>query len=349
MFRRMFLVCLLTLLGSPTLPEPNRAEETQYTVTDLGTLGGAWSEAFGLNGSGLVVGRSETAAGKQHAFLYYPHGYRIRANGQLIPDLQGKPVLVDLTPGWSGNSEARALNSFDIAAGTLFSATGQPEAVVWNGRSAERLQGEGAYALNDRGQVGGQNRLWQIGTKETTLVAPFVCDTLFQVYGISDTGEAIGAELFDTTHGTSRPFVRREGKCLLLTQPASKGVTAAAYAINNTGQVVGTNGKQAFLWQAGKLTWLSEASVRFSVAYAINDQGHVVGQADVSLRDESLRAVLWEKGRMINLNTRIEAASGWTLLEARGINARGQICGTGLIAGKRHAFLLTPISPTPPP
>ncbi len=40
-----------------------------YTVTDLGTLGGNYSYAYGINANGQVVGDSGTASGK-HAFLY---------------------------------------------------------------------------------------------------------------------------------------------------------------------------------------------------------------------------------------------------------------------------------------
>jgi hypothetical protein len=47
---------------------------------------------------------------------------------------------------------------------------------------------------------------------------------------------------------------------------------------------------------------------------------------------------------MRDLNDLIPAGSGWTLTEARAINSSGQIAGTGLIGGERHAFLLTPTS-----
>ena len=39
-------------------------------VRDLGTLGGATSLAFGHNDRGQIVGRSRTANGEQHAFVY---------------------------------------------------------------------------------------------------------------------------------------------------------------------------------------------------------------------------------------------------------------------------------------
>jgi probable HAF family extracellular repeat protein len=47
---------------------------------------------------------------------------------------------------------------------------------------------------------------------------------------------------------------------------------------------------------------------------------------------------------MIDLNNLVPANSGWELMEARGINASGQIVGWGMHAGHTNAFLLTPVS-----
>jgi probable HAF family extracellular repeat protein len=39
-------------------------------MRDLGTLGGSFSVAFGINERGDIVGEAETAAGDIHAFLF---------------------------------------------------------------------------------------------------------------------------------------------------------------------------------------------------------------------------------------------------------------------------------------
>jgi len=59
-----------------------------------------------------------------------------------------------------------------------------------------------------------------------------------------------------------------------------------------------------------------------------------------------LRATMFDPtgaGNNIDLNTLIDPASGWTLLEARDINNSGWIVGHGFNPqGEYHAFLLVP-------
>ena len=52
-------------------------------LTDLGTLGGDYSYAFGINDAGQVVGYSDTAAGIPHAFITGPNGVGMTDLGTL--------------------------------------------------------------------------------------------------------------------------------------------------------------------------------------------------------------------------------------------------------------------------
>jgi probable HAF family extracellular repeat protein len=53
------------------LASAHPAHAAEFTVTDLGTLGGPRSSAFGLNESGEVVGESDTAEpGVSRAFIW---------------------------------------------------------------------------------------------------------------------------------------------------------------------------------------------------------------------------------------------------------------------------------------
>ena len=132
-------------------------------------------------------------------------------------------------------------------------------------------------------------------------------------------------------------------------------------ALNERGQIVGfseityeNTSLRAFLWSNGKMQNLGELENslaegrRVSVASGINDAGEIVGYSETGdgqgQRENGTRAFLWSQGRMVNLNDLlIETNSEWVLLEARAINNRGQIVGTGLLNGKRTGFLLNPI------
>src|SRR5262245_43139033 len=63
------LVAALAFLQTPSLLS-QEALATAYVVADMGTLGGATSEAYGINESGKVVGGAQRADGNTHAFFF---------------------------------------------------------------------------------------------------------------------------------------------------------------------------------------------------------------------------------------------------------------------------------------
>ena len=63
-------------------------------------------------------------------------------------------------------------------------------------------------------------------------------------------------------------------------------------------------------------------------ALAVNSRGQIVGSSNGSASPS--RAVLWERGRIHDLNETITPESGWSLLtEAKAINKQGAIAGYG--------------------
>jgi hypothetical protein len=77
---------------------------------------------------------------------------------------------------------------------------------------------------------------------------------------------------------------------------------------------------------------LPEATM--SGAASINERGQIVGYAG--------RAVLWQDGVAVDLNSLIPAGSGWELISAASINADGYIVGWGRLEGRQQPYLLSP-------
>lgn len=127
-----------------------------------------------------------------------------------------------------------------------------------------------------------------------------------------------------------------------------------AYGINSGGTIVGGSGEfasgkgtasaggvRAFIWTAAKgMVGLKTPGDGDSRASGINNRDQIVGYYDVA--PNVSHACLWTHGVMADLNDLITAHSGWILQRAKAINDHGQIAGTGLVNGKKHAFLLTP-------
>lgn len=111
------------------------------------------------------------------------------------------------------------------------------------------------------------------------------------------------------------------------------GDLAGAFAMNDRGQVVGqfeTAGHvlHPFRWQHGRLTDLGVLQTgpdERGMARDVNARGDVVGSSE---RDGRQRAVLWRRGRIIELGD-LGSGSGF----ASAVNDRGQIVGTSYTAG----------------
>jgi probable HAF family extracellular repeat protein len=82
-----------------------------------------------------------------------------------------------------------------------------------------------------------------------------------------------------------------------------------------------------------------------SYATSINANGDIVGYSDIS-SPTATHAFHYHAGALVDLNTLIDPASGWTLQTAVAINSAGQITGTGTLNGTNQAYLLTPALPS---
>lgn len=64
---RVVLIALVFVFLQPTIPVESAAN---FTLVELGTLGGNYSEAIAVNNHVQVVGSSQTASGEYHAFFW---------------------------------------------------------------------------------------------------------------------------------------------------------------------------------------------------------------------------------------------------------------------------------------
>ena len=325
----------------------------QYTVTDLGTLGGWMSDARGINSAGQVVGEFRDDAGDDHAFLWQNGG---------ITDLG---TLGGGSYGMQGVDSARAINDSRQVVGVAHGADQVGHAFIWrNGLMSPLGELPGvsnlvghiasmANAINSNGQAAGYASapagpgwwrqypvMWNNGEMvDLSPAFPGGLGTYAEATDINDSGQVVGYPLPPPgAHG----FLWQNGVVTDL-GALPGGNQSYAFAVNNAGQVVGYSWAydgpyHAFLWEDGLMSPLALLpGGSGTIANDINNLGQIVGH------DVSHRAVMWEDGAISDLNDLIPAGSGWTLRSARGINDLGQIVGWGIINGNSHAFLLTPV------
>jgi probable HAF family extracellular repeat protein len=366
----MVAKCLLLLCL--TLAQISMAQV--YKITDLGTLGGNYSEALSINDFGHVVGDSclDVACADVHPF------YWTEATG--IQDLGTLP---------NGNTYAIAtgLNLLDQAVGS--SAFTQPfagstHAFLWTGIEGLQDLGTlgcpditGANGINLFGQVvgtstiepcpgGGQYRafVWTQGEGMRDL-ATLSGGTFSLGNAINFFGQAVGYSDCLNCTGYHAFLWDIAGMQDLGTLPG--GSFSAATGLNDFGSVVGNSDfaqsgglADAFLWthREGMSDLGMLPGGKWSSAAAINDFGEVVGGSDSATcvthnfkwqrngraTSNASHAFIWSAATgMRDLNDLIiPVRSGWLLTDAHAINQQGQIVGIGTINGQTHAFLLTP-------
>jgi len=111
------------------------------------------------------------------------------------------------------------------------------------------------------------------------------------------------------------------------------GASTYPSAINTSGQVTGSVGTRAFVWQAGHFIDLGTLGGEYSVGLAINDAGQVAGYSTKA--DGHYRAFLWSGGTMSDLGTLgADYSAGYA------IDSLGRVGGSSMTAdGRSHAFV----------
>lgn len=117
---------------------------------------------------------------------------------------------------------------------------------------------------------------------------------------------------------------------------------STAYAINNQGHIVGDSTGHAFLWSGGAMKDIGD-SVNYLGTYAssINDHGSIVGRG-TSRADGNDHALRYADGKAIPLESEVDDLADWQLNEATSVNEDGVIVGLGNRTDGPHSFELVP-------
>lgn len=296
-----------------------------------GTTNTLSSKAVGIDRSGRVAGYVVDASGTEKDSF---HG-------------SGGPGawLESADQQFASGLHATAVAPNGIVAGGAASI--EDAFAIWDRRGRVRVvsapdshYGPTPSALNSRGVVAGVLGGVKVsdlmyGTANASAVVPDSRGGNYRVTGISESGLAVGSR--------QQPHYRNDGhypEGIVFTASGVKDVkttkTSAVDAISPNGRyLVGRVGPDLWETDRGRMAWLSTSRSPVYLAGADGLHARAVTDAGVVAGSKNGRAVLWQNGRVADLNSRVrKLPTGWVLTDVVAINKSGALAvdatdGTG--------------------
>lgn len=230
------------------------------------------------------------------------------------------PTDLGILPG-SISASVTGINSRQQVVGYAHSGPTGPHPFMWQKGLLHELSypdtypgnvGMGqAYAINDKGEIVGVTGLPNPGPFEATLW--------------DNTGRALQLG----TLGGEAPYS--------FATSINNRTQVVGYSV--TRAVGGTS--RPFIWENGQMRDLGTLGGPQGIAYAINDTGQIVGVARTPANVQ--HAFVWEDGQMFDLNELVTLPPDLVLIAGYHINNRGVISGLAYLPGNiPRGFLLTP-------
>src|ERR1700733_5925855 len=298
---------------------------------ELGTLGGKNSSTNwkGINDREESVGMSETS-------VTDPNGEDLCGFGThaiCLPFLWKKGVMHALPTLGGNNGQASAINNSGQVAG--YAENGVVDSTCPAGVTNNYID------LPAMWTKGNAQALPTIGT-----------DVDGVAFGINNKGQAVGYS--GTCTAANFAVLWENGTATPLPDLGTPG--GIAYAVNGHNQIVGQAVNSdgiplAAIWENNTVKSLGVLLPGDAAAFAtsINNKGQVVGSSFDSSGNWS-HGLLWQNGRMFDLNQLFPASSNLYVISASNINESGQIAGMAVeMAGQNagtivHSFLATPVN-----
>lgn len=322
-----------------------------YQLVDLGaTNDDPGSYASAINEAGVVAGVDYSSPDQIAVPALFVEGTLPHALGGRLPAGDGQPF---------------AINASNQVAGVFHFSDGNQDAVVFTDTRVIRLKPAAnaisqANGINDAGDVvgyfssGGPGEAFLYSKGRFHNLGFLPGDDFAIAYGINRKGQITGGSS-NGRYGNFRAFLYQHGK--MTTIAGIKGRDLFGYSISDRGDIAGVSyvanlrpSSRAFICSGGILTQFGPLrGDKYCSAFDINSFGQAVGSSSrIDLGPgyvgNSSTAFVYTDGHLLDLNALV-AVPGWRLIDAVGINDRGQIAATARTPqGFLRAVRLDPVA-----